>query len=224
MPYSTMDILALVGILLSFLWMMRSCYTYINTYQKYKKVESKKEYSGCEVARTLLDQNGLKDVYVVTVKGFLKDHYDPRRKVIRLSKETFDGTGLAMIGIAARECAHAIQDKNHNTLLKVRGMLKPALEGILVLGYLGILISLFSFSRYYLVLSLGILVFVFLFHLLTFPLEKEATSIALKEIEKANLITKKEKEQMLEILEAGKYLFMASPILFIIQLGKSIFS
>ncbi len=208
---------------IAFLFIIKATFTYLSTVQKYKAVESKKEYSGCEVARVLLDQNGLKDVYVVTVKGFLKDHYDTRRKVIRLSQETFDGSSLAMIAVSARECAHAIQDQNHHVLLRMRGAIQPFLEIVLYLGYIGVLFSLISWSLYYLLLSLGVILFVFLFHLCTLSIEKEAVRIALREIEKANLVTKKEMEGVEEVLQAGTYLFVASPLLLIIQLIKGIF-
>ena len=82
-----------------------------STYKKYKKVDNKKKLSGFEVARKVLDANGLKDMYIVEVKGDLTDHYDPKQKVVRLSTDIFHGETIAAAAVAAHECGHAIHDE-----------------------------------------------------------------------------------------------------------------
>ena len=78
--------------------------TNINTtYGKYKKRNTSKGLSGQEIARQILDANGLNDIYVVEVKGDLSDHYDPSRKVVRLSKDIFHGTTIAAVSVAGDE-------------------------------------------------------------------------------------------------------------------------
>ena len=96
-----------------------------SSYSKYKKVSSNKGMSGCEVARQILDSNGLSNVHVVEVKGELSDHYDPTRKVVRLSSDIFHGTSIASISVAAHECGHAIQDKENYTFMRIRSALVP---------------------------------------------------------------------------------------------------
>ena len=93
-------------------------------YNKYLKVENKKGLSGQEVARKILDKNGLKNVYVVETEGILSDHYDPKRKTVRLSKAVFEGESISSMSIAAHECGHAIQDKNGYLFLRIRLSIK----------------------------------------------------------------------------------------------------
>ena len=96
----------------------------MSSYSKYKKIENKRKIAGFEVARKILDENGLKDVYVTEVKGNLTDHYDPTRKVIRLSSEIFHGTTIASASVAAHEVGHAIQDKEGYLFLRMVDILQ----------------------------------------------------------------------------------------------------
>ena len=82
------------------------------TYKKYRNIENNKNLTGFEVARKILDKNGLNDMYIVETRGNLTDHYDPTRKTIKLSSDIFHGTSIASIAVAAHECGHAIQDKD----------------------------------------------------------------------------------------------------------------
>ena len=84
-----------------------------SSYSKYKKVRNKNGLTGFEVARKILDENGLQDIHIVEIKGNLTDHYDPSRKVVRLSTEIFNGSSIASTSVAAHECGHAIQDKEN---------------------------------------------------------------------------------------------------------------
>ena len=90
------------------------------TYKKYKKVNNSKKLTGFDVARKILDENGLNNMYIVEVRGNLTDHYDPRQKVVRLSSEIFHGETIAAAAVAAHECGHAIQDKEGYTWMKIR--------------------------------------------------------------------------------------------------------
>ena len=81
-----------------------------STFSKFRAVNNGKNKCGQEVARAILDANGLNDVHVVEVKGSLSDHYDPKQKVVRLSTEVFHGESVAAMAVAAHECGHAIQN------------------------------------------------------------------------------------------------------------------
>ena len=80
-----------------------------STFQKYARVRSMSGMTGAQVARRILDRNGLTDIPVEHVSGNLSDHYDPTRKVLRLSDSTYNSPSVAAIGVAAHECGHAIQ-------------------------------------------------------------------------------------------------------------------
>src|SRR5574344_1758544 len=96
-----------------------------SSYNKYKKITNNNKISGSEVARNILDSNGLNNIYVVETKGTLTDHYDPSRKVVRLSSEIFHGETIASLSVAAHECGHAIQDKEGYSFMRIRSMLVP---------------------------------------------------------------------------------------------------
>lgn len=89
-----------------------------STFGKYSKVSSINGYTGAEAARMLLDYNGLNNVPIELIDGRLTDHYDPGKRVMRLSKDIFYGSSVASIGVAAHETGHAVQHKNHYALLK----------------------------------------------------------------------------------------------------------
>ena len=86
---------------------------YINSkYNKTSKIQNINQYTGKEVARKILDKNGLKNVKIKEVSGTLSDHYDPQNKVVNLSSDIYNGRTIAAISVASHECGHAIQDKN----------------------------------------------------------------------------------------------------------------
>ena len=92
------------------------------------KKENSKGMTGAEIARKILDKNGLSNIYVVATNGYLTDHYDPKRKVIRLSKDVYEGSSVSSMAIASHECGHAIQDKEGYGPLKLRAALVPAVN------------------------------------------------------------------------------------------------
>ena len=80
-----------------------------STFSKFSRVSNTRGLSGADVARRILDANGLTNVVIEHVKGNLTDHYDPRAKVLRLSDSVFSSRSVAALGVAAHECGHAIQ-------------------------------------------------------------------------------------------------------------------
>ena len=114
-----------------------------SSYSKYKKVNTKDKKTGFEVARKILDDNGLEDIYIVEVPGNLTDHYDPRRKTIRLSRDIFHGTTIAANAVAAHEVGHALQYKEGYTPIKIRNTILPLANFGSRAGYIIIFISRF---------------------------------------------------------------------------------
>ena len=105
------------------------------SYNKYKNIDTENHKSGFDVAREILDANGLNDIHVVSVNGILTDHYDPKRKVVRLSTDVFDGTSIASVAVAAHEVGHAIQDKVGYSFMKIRSLILPMVNIGSKLGY-----------------------------------------------------------------------------------------
>lgn len=183
-----------------------------SAYNKFRKVQSKGNLSGQEVARKILDSNGLKDIYVVETRGELTDHYDPSRKVVRLSHEVFHGTSIASISVAAHECGHAIQDKVGYTMMRVRSALVPFVNLVSYLGYFGIIIAIFAGITGYLKISILVLCATLLFQLVTLPVEFDASKRALEELKKLSLVEDNERDKASEMLKAAALTYVAGLI------------
>ena len=116
-----------------------------SSYRRIKKIASSAGMTGKEVARTILDKNGLDNVNIEEVGTTLGDHYDPTSKTVRLSPKVYQKASIASASIAAHECGHAIQDKNGYLFLRIRHSLIPLVNFSSYAGYLAILIGcLFS--------------------------------------------------------------------------------
>ena len=183
---------------------------YINSmYKKTKKISSNKGMSGFEVARKILDANGLKNVKVQEVGGELSDHYDPKNKVVRLSSDIYSNKSLASVAVAAHECGHAIQDKNNYFFLRFRNSIIPLVNFASRIGYFVIVISIFT--ELVKLLWLGILLesIILLFQLITLPVEFNASSRALKQIVDLDIVSKKEQKECCKMLKAAALTYVA---------------
>lgn len=193
--------------------------TRINSaYKKYRRVDTKGELSGQEIARKILDENGLKEVHIVQTSGELTDHYDPNRKVVRLSKDIFHGTSIASVSVAAHECGHAIQDKEGYSMMRIRSTLVPFVNFVSYLGYFGLLVSILGGITGYITLSILTLCATVLFQLVTLPVEFDASKRALKELERLRLVESSEKEKSKDMLTAAALTYVASLISTILNL------
>ena len=177
-----------------------------SAYSKYKKKTASKNLTGSDVARQILEKNGLSNVYVVETKGELTDHYDPTRKVVKLSSEIYSGNSIASISVAAHECGHAIQDK----FMRIRAALVPFVNLVSYLGYFGLLVSLFAGVTGYLKISLITLVATFIFQLVTLPVEFDASKRAMKELEKLGLVSPTDQKGVKSMLSAAAFTYVAS--------------
>ena len=149
-----------------------------SSYGKYSDIDNNKKISGFEVARKILDANGLNSIDIVTTSGTLSDHYDPRRKVVRLSDDVFNGNSIASMAVAAHECGHAIQDKEAYSLLKIRSLLVPVVNLGTSISYYIILIG-FIFQVLNLVyVGIALTALGLLFQLITLPVEINASKRA----------------------------------------------
>ena len=111
-------------------------------YSKYKKILNNKDLSGYDVARKILDSNNLDNIMILETRGNLTDHYDPQRKVIKLSTDIYHGSSIAGAAVAAHECGHAIQDKTKYTPMRIRSALVPFVNICTRIGYLAIVIGI----------------------------------------------------------------------------------
>lgn len=191
-------------------------------YKKYKTKKTTKGLSGQEVARIILDNNGLEDIYIVETKGELSDHYDPSRKVVRLSKEIFHGDTIAAAAVAAHECGHAIQDKQGYVFMRIRSILVPVVNVVTYIGYIVAFISLLAGITGYLKVSIFIILAALLFQLITLPVEFDASKRANEELLKLNLVSSEEVVDTKKMLGAAALTYVASFVSTILNLLRLI--
>lgn len=207
------DILIIIGLLISLIAQI----TVTSSYKKYKKVLNSKDLTGFEVARKILDKNNLQDIMILETRGNLSDHYDPTRKVIKLSTDIYHGSSIASAAVAAHECGHAIQDKTNYKPMRIRSKIVPTVNICTKLGYIAIIIgSIFSYQ----LIEIGILLLatILVFELITLPVEFNASNRALKELEKLKLIGNEEKSKAKRMLSAAAFTYVASLITSFLQI------
>lgn len=178
-------------------------------YSKYKKILNNKDLSGYDVARKILDSNNLDNIMILETRGNLTDHYDPQRKVIKLSTDIYHGSSIAGAAVAAHECGHAIQDKMKYTPMRIRSTLVPFVNICTRIGYLAIVIGII-FSYTLIKVGIVLLLSMLVFQLITLPVEFNASHRAIKELERLNLIDEEEKSSAKNMLIAAAFTYVAS--------------
>ncbi len=178
-------------------------------YSKYKKILNNKDLSGYDVARKILDSNNLDNIMILETRGNLTDHYDPQRKVIKLSTDIYHGSSIAGAAVAAHECGHAIQDKTKYTPMRIRSTLVPFVNICTRIGYLAIVIGII-FSYTLIEVGIVLLLSMLVFQLITLPVEFNASHRAIKELERLNLIDEEEKSSAKNMLIAAAFTYVAS--------------
>lgn len=180
-----------------------------SSYSKYKKQENSLHISGQEVAEKILKNNGLDSIYVVETEGNLTDHYDPTRKVVRLSKDIFHGTSVAALSIAAHEVGHAIQDKDGYFFMRLRSFIFPIVNVATQFSYIILLIGIFLGAIDLIYLGIAFTALGLIFQIVTLPVEFDASARAKKEIEKTFNIDSKEASGVSNMLGAAAMTYVA---------------
>ena len=191
------------------------------TYRKYLKIDNNKNLTGQEAARKILDKNGLDNVYVVQTGGFLSDHYDPKRKVVRLSQSVYEGQSVASLAIASHECGHAIQDKEGYLFLRIRSFIYPIVNLGTRLAYIILLLGLILEYMDLIMLGIVLVGLGLVFQIITLPVEINASKRAAKEIDQANLGNKKDQAGVKEMLTSAALTYLAgvlSSALYVLRL------
>lgn len=183
-----------------------------SSFAKYSEVYASRGVTADSVSRMLLDSFGLQRVKVERVSGSLTDHYDPRSKVLRLSDSVSGNSSIAAIGVAAHEVGHAIQDKDGYFPLRFRNAFVPVANigsmAAFPLFFLGLFMSMEP------LLNVGILLFagVVLFHLITLPVEFNASSRALKLLGNTGTLTTQELKGAKSVLSAAALTYIAATV------------
>lgn len=181
-----------------------------SSYSKYKKIATKSGLDGYEVARRILNSNGLSNVEIVEVQGELTDHYDPSRKVVRLSTDIYHGKTIASNSIAAHECGHAVQDKDNYLFLRFRSALVPVANISSKVGYIAVMIGLIAGVTKLLWIGIALEMVILFFQLITLPVEINASSRAAKFLAREALVEKSEQTGSKRMLNAAAMTYVAS--------------
>lgn len=193
---------------------------YVNSaYKKWSQVPASSRMSGAEAAQRLIRSAGLYDVRVEGVSGNLTDHYDPRKKVLRLSQGVYQGSSVASLAIAAHELGHAVQDQQGYFALRVRSALVPAVNIGSTLGWILIIIGLVL--RLTDLAWLGVLVFSggAVFALATIPVELNASARAKRLLAETGLIRGPEEQRGVNnVLNAAALTYVAALVTAVMQL------
>lgn len=164
---------------------------------KFKKYSKERLYAGLtgrEVAEKMLRENGITDVKVTSINGYLTDHYNPTNKTLNLSPDVYSGCSVASAAVAAHECGHAVQHAEAYAWLNLRSSLVPVVQfgsqwsqWVLLAGV--ILISISSFGKWVLLVGIALFALTTIFAFVTLPVEFNASSRALAWLESTSLAT-----------------------------------
>lgn len=190
------------------------------SYSKYKKILNSKDNTGYDTARKILDNNNLEDIMILETKGNLTDHYDPKRKVIKLSTDIYHGSSIASAAVAAHECGHAIQDKDKYLPMRIRSAIVPFVNVCTRIGYIVLFIGLIFGSPSLLNIGIILLLAMLLFQLVTLPVEFNASKRALKELEKEKILSSDEKSSAKNMLIAAAFTYVASVLSTLLQIFR----
>ena len=198
-----------------------------STFNKYSRVQSHIGITGAEAARRIMEQNGIYDVSIERVSGNLTDHYDPSRKVLRLSDSVYSSSSIAAIGVAAHETGHAIQHARNYAPLSLRSLMVP-LANIgsrlsMPLILIGLLFS-FASSMGNTLITLGIIFFGLsvVFTIITLPVEFNASRRAIACLDESRILYSDEIDGAKKVLSAAAMTYVASTVLALANLLRLI--
>ena len=181
-----------------------------SAFGKYSTVANSTGYTGAQIARRLLDSQGLYNVTIESVSGDLTDHYDPRGKVVRLSDSTMHRNSVAAIGVVAHEVGHAIQDAESYAPMRTRAAILPVANIGSIIGpyifMLGMVINMFGLAL------LGLLLFgaAAVFQAVTLPVEYNASSRAMRLLVDNGLVTSYDAGMARQVLDAAALTYVAA--------------
>lgn len=193
-----------------YIFAMMTQFSVKSTFRKFAQQRSYKGLTGAEVARSILDRNGLSHVRVEPIGGELTDHFDPRHNVVRLSQPVYGSQSVSAVAVAAHEVGHAIQYAKGYMPIKFRNSVLPLAN--VGSQALPLLILAAFFFRSSTMIDLGIVFYLFtiLFHIFTLPVEFNASSRAIVELSEGYYIDDHEEKGVRKVLGAAAMTYVAT--------------
>jgi Zn-dependent membrane protease YugP len=198
-------------------------YKVSSTYKKYSKTRASSGVTGAEASRMLLDREGLSEINIEVVPGNLTDHYDPRKRVLRLSEGVARSDSIAALGVSAHETGHAMQDDRDYVPMKIRSAVVPVASFGSSFGpiifFVGLLVS--SFRP---LMTFGIVLFTaaVIFQIVTLPVEFDASSRAMKMLQANGLVVQSEAQGAKKVLSAAALTYVAAALMSVLMLVRMI--
>lgn len=191
-----------------------------SVFAKYSKVLAPGGLTGAQIAQKMLNDNGIYDVSVTCIKGQLTDHYDPTKKTVNLSEDVYHSNSVSAAAVAAHECGHAVQHKEGYAPLRLRTALVPAVSISSKLSMIVILIGLFLINTFPALFWIGIAMFamVFLFSVVTLPVEFNASKRALAWLQSSNSLNSESAAQAKEALSWAASTYVVSALSSLVSL------
>lgn len=202
----------MIYVLPALLLAMLAQYNVKRTFNRYSCLPSSRGYTGEQIARMLLDRNGLYSVRVERVSGQLSDHYDPRAGVIRLSGQVYGASNVAAIGVAAHETGHAVQHSVGYAPLRLRNAIIPVTQFGSSISIWLILIGLVMAWRPLALAGIALFSFAVLFQLVTLPVEFNASARALRTLGETGILQGEELEGARKVLRAAALTYVAATV------------
>jgi hypothetical protein len=196
-----------------------------STFRRFSRVRTASGMTGADAARNILNTGGAGDVAVERVGGTLTDHYDPRKKILRLSTDVHDSNSVAALGIAAHEAGHALQHHEHFAPLSFRNAIFPVVNIGSNLAFPLFFIGLFTASRGpSLLMDIGIFLFcgAVLFSVVTLPVEFNASKRAIVQLRDRGYLSPNELAGAKSVLSAAALTYIASTAMAVLQLVRMI--
>ena len=190
-------------------------------FKKYSKVPLMNGMSGKQIAEKMLQENGIYDVKVVSVQGFLSDHYDPTKRTVNLSPEVFEGRSVAAAAVAAHECGHAVQHATAYSWLMMRSKLVPLVQFSANLVNWVLLIGIFmaaSGNTTLLLIGIGLFALSVLFTLVTLPVEFDASNRALAWLNNTNVTNSEEYPKAKDALKWAAMTYVVAALAAVVTL------
>ena len=192
-----------------------------STYNKYAQVRSTSGMTGAQVARLMLDRNGLQDVKVVESQGFLSDHYNPLTKTVALSSNNYHEASVAGAAIAAHEVGHAIQDAEAYAFLRFRHRLAPVANITSNASWIFIIIGIIASSMNYMLgIGIALMAVGVLFQIVTLPVEFNASTRAMNQMVELGVIRNEEEPHAKKVLSAAAMTYVAATAVAVMELVR----
>ena len=214
MYYDKTYFLVIIGVIIS----MIAQANIQKAFSKYSKIKSKKNITGYQAAKYILDTNSYDDISIKKIGGSLSDYFNPATKEVALSGDSFTDTSIASIAVAAHECGHVIQYKEGYAPLRIKSWLVPAVNFGSKLAFPVILLGIFLSQQKLLDLGLILFSLALIFQLVTLPVEFDASRRAIRVIDESGMLYGEELDGAKAVLKAAAFTYVAATLSTALQL------